>query len=98
MRKARSDFFLKSGVLMRKWHTRLQPPDTGFNQIVAPIAIRRQLLYLSHDIPASAHLGVRKTSDWSLRHSGRDQRNLMFKNTWELVINVSAFVKDSHKL
>jgi transposase InsO family protein len=66
--KSSERFFLKSGVLMRKWHTRLQPPDTGFNQIVAPISIRRQLLYLSHDIPASAHLGVRKTSDRLLRH------------------------------
>jgi transposase InsO family protein len=53
---------------MRRWHSRLQPSDTGFNQIVAPISIRRQLLYLSHDIPASAHLGVRKTSDRLLRH------------------------------
>jgi hypothetical protein len=40
---------------MRNWHHRLQPTDTGHNQIVASAAIRRQLLYISHDIPASGH-------------------------------------------
>jgi hypothetical protein len=66
--KGSERFFLKSGVLMRRWHSRLQPSDTGFNQIVAPTSIRRQLLYLSHDIPASAHLGIHKTLDRLLRH------------------------------
>lgn len=61
-------FFFKSGVLMRNWHHRSQPTDTGHNQIVAPAAIRRQLLYVSHDIPASGHLGVRKSLDRLIRH------------------------------
>ena len=43
-------FFFKSGVLMRNWHHRSQPTDTGHYQMVAPAAIRRQLLYTSHDI------------------------------------------------
>jgi hypothetical protein len=71
--KGSERFFLKSGVLMRRWHSRLQPSDTGFNQIVAPTSIRRQLLYLSHDIPASAHLGIHKTLDRLLRHFGGDR-------------------------
>ena len=61
-------FFFKSGILMRNWHHRSQPTDTGHNQIVAPAAISRQLLYISHDIPASGHLGVRKSLDRLLRH------------------------------
>jgi RNase H-like domain found in reverse transcriptase/Reverse transcriptase (RNA-dependent DNA polymerase)/Integrase zinc binding domain/Integrase core domain/SCAN domain len=61
-------FFFKSGVLMRNWHHRSQPTDTGHNQIVAPAAIRHQLLYISHDIPASGHLGVRKSLDRLIRH------------------------------
>ena len=61
-------FFFKSGVLMRNWCHRSQPADTGNNQIVAPASIRHQLLYISHDIPASGHLGMRKTLDRLIRH------------------------------
>ena len=61
-------FFFKSGVLMRKWHHRSQPSDTGSSQIVAPFSIRRDLLYIAHDIPASGHLGTRKSLDRLIRH------------------------------
>ena len=61
-------FFFKSGVLMRNWCHRSQPADTGNNQVVAPASIRHQLLYISHDIPASGHLGMRKTLDRLIRH------------------------------
>jgi len=53
---------------MRNWHHRSQPTDTGHNQIVAPAAIRHQLLYISHDITASGHLGIRKSLDRLLRN------------------------------
>ena len=61
-------FYFKAGVLMRRWFHRSQPSDTGHGQIVAPSAIRRQLLYICHDIPASGHLGIRKSLDRLLRH------------------------------
>ena len=61
-------FYFKSGVLMRRWSHRSQPADTGNGQIVAPSAIRRQLLLICHDIPASGHLGIRKSLDRLLRH------------------------------
>jgi Integrase zinc binding domain len=61
-------FIFKSGVLMRNWCHRSQPADTGNNQIVAPASIRHQLLYISHDIPASGHLGIRKSLDRLIRH------------------------------
>src|SRR5664279_2095115 len=61
-------FYFKSGVLMRRWHHRMQPTDTGHSQVVAPTPIRRQLLYICHDIPASGHLGIRKSLDRLIRH------------------------------
>jgi hypothetical protein len=61
-------FYFKSGVLMRRWSHRSQPADTGNGQIVAPSEIRRQLLLICHDIPASGHLGIRKSLDRLLRH------------------------------
>ena len=61
-------FYIRSGVLMRRWTHRSQPIDTGHGQIVAPVAIRSQLLYICHDIPASGHLGIRKSLDRLLRH------------------------------
>ena len=64
-------FYLKSGVLMRKF----RPPDVSANeewnvyhQIVVPKCYRSSILSLAHDHVLSGHLGVRKTLDRVQRH------------------------------
>lgn len=54
-------YFLKNGVLMRKW----RPPDVAachewkvFYQIVVPTAYRQDVLGLAHETPLAGHLGI----------------------------------------
>src|SRR5664279_2012734 len=57
----------------------MQPTDTWHSQVVTPTPIRRQLLYICHDIPASGHLGIRKSLDRLMRHFwwGTVQRDVL---------------------
>jgi len=57
-----------NGVLVRHWCDKVTPQGMGITQIVAPTQVRQQLLKVSHDIPASGHLGTQKTTDRLLRH------------------------------
>ncbi|PIK45984.1 hypothetical protein BSL78_17136 [Apostichopus japonicus] len=57
-------FYLKHGVLMRKW----RPRDVSSNdewrtihQIVVPPVYRKGILSVAHDTPFAGHLGVTKT-------------------------------------
>lgn len=45
-----------------------QESDLGLLQIVAPVQIRRKLLELVHDIPASVHLGMLKRKERLAKH------------------------------
>ena len=57
-------YFIKNGVLMRKW----RPPDVSANeewafryQIIIPKSYQSEILSLAHDTPLSGHLGINKT-------------------------------------
>ena len=57
-------YFIKNGVLMRKW----RPPDVSADdewafrfQIIVPKSYRHEILSLAHDTPLSGHLGINKT-------------------------------------
>ena len=57
-----------SGVLVHVYGNSLSPPDAAIHQIVVPVVLRPKLLQTAHEIPATAHLGVAKTTDRSQRH------------------------------
>ena len=57
-------YFIKNGVLMRKW----RPPDVSADdewafryQIIMPKSYQSEILSLAHDTPLSGHLGINKT-------------------------------------
>ncbi|XP_041461225.1 uncharacterized protein LOC121412478 [Lytechinus variegatus] len=57
-------YYIKSGVLMRKWCPPGRPADEDWvavDQVVVPPQYRAEILRLAHDIPLAGHLGVRKT-------------------------------------
>ena len=66
-----SVFYIKSGILMRKWHSPEVPTDdewTVNHQIVVPKIYRSEILSLVHETPMSGHLGVNKTYLKILNH------------------------------
>ena len=57
-------FYLKSGILMRKWRPPNAPVDQEwqvFHQIVVPTIYRGSIISLAHDTPMAGHLGINKT-------------------------------------
>jgi len=63
-------FYLDQQVLMRAWRDKeaMSIPGTEITQIVVPASLRTAILQLSHDIPASAHLGMAKTKQRLEQH------------------------------
>ena len=64
-------YFMKNGILMRKW----RPSDVSVDdtwqartQIVIPKAYRSEVLSLAHETPLSGHLGVNKTYQKIINH------------------------------
>ena len=64
-------FFLKDGVLLRKF----RPPDRPvaeewavLEQIVLPPGYRQEVLQLAHETPLAGHLGIRKTQARIMKH------------------------------
>ena len=64
-------YYIKSGVLMRKW----RPPDAPaseewqiVHQIVLPRCCRKEVMSLAHESPMAGHLGVNKTYHKLLSH------------------------------
>ena len=64
-------YYIKSGVLMRKW----RPPDAPAteewqvtHQIVLPKCCRQEVMSLAHELPVSGHLGVNKTYHKVMSH------------------------------
>ena len=57
-------FYIKNGILMRKWRSPEIPADDEWavnHQIVVPKIYRSEILSLVHETPMSGHLGVNKT-------------------------------------
>ena len=64
-------FYVKSGVLMRKWRPLDVPIDEEWkthHQIVTPHIYRQEILRLAHDNAMSGHLGVTKTYQRILKY------------------------------
>ena len=64
-------FYLKSGVLLRKWRPVDIPPENEWevcHQIVVPSKFRFTILSLAHERPMAGHLGIKKTCARVLRH------------------------------
>ena len=64
-------FYIKNGVLMRKWRSPEIPADDEWavnHQIVVPKIYRSEILSLAHETPMSGHLGVNKTYHKILNH------------------------------
>ena len=64
-------FYIKNGILMRKWRSPEVPADDEWavnHQIVVPKIYRSEILSLAHETPMSSHLGVNKTYHKILNH------------------------------
>ena len=64
-------FYIKNGILMRKWRSPEIPADDEWavnHQIVVPKIYRSEILRLAHETPMSGHLGVNKTYHKILNH------------------------------
>ena len=64
-------YFMKSGVLMRKWRPADVPADDEWKvnyQVVVPSKYRKEILHMAHSFPLAGHLGVNKTQDRILQH------------------------------
>ncbi|PIK36770.1 hypothetical protein BSL78_26396 [Apostichopus japonicus] len=61
--KHRVCFYLKDGLLMRKWQSKKSTGSQEYHQLVVPHKHRDSILRLAHDIPMGGHLGSKKTRD-----------------------------------
>ena len=64
-------FYIKSGVLMRKWRPPNAPASDDWqvvHQIVLPHCCRHGIISVAHDPPLGGHLGVNKTYRKVLTH------------------------------
>ena len=64
-------YFMKSGVLMRKWRPTQRPANETWAivyQVVVPSCYRNEILRVAHDIPLAGHLGIRKTQSRIMQH------------------------------
>ena len=64
-------FYVKSGVLMRKWKSPDAPASDEWrvvHQIVLPHCCRRGVISVAHDPPLGGHIGVNKTYHKVLAH------------------------------
>ena len=64
-------YFIKDGVLMRKWRPSDVSADEEWSsryQIIVPKPYRSEILSLAHDTPLSGHLGINKTFQKILTH------------------------------
>ena len=63
MNSAGKGFFLREGLLYRRWEPPGQEEGVGVvEQLVLPEQCRRTVLRLAHEIPLSGHMGKRKTA------------------------------------
>lgn len=71
LEKIPSGYFIKNGVLMRKWRPPQSPAHEDWAviyQLVLPKACRAEVLEIAHKTPLGGHLGIRKTYDRITKH------------------------------
>lgn len=56
-----SCYYMRNGLLVRKFVGQGDGDDSGIDQIVIPYCLRGKVLSLAHSVPASGHFGVGKT-------------------------------------
>ena len=64
-------YYLKSGILMRKWRPPNAPASEEWqvvHQIVLPKCCRNEVMSLAHEPPMAGHLGINKTYNKVLSH------------------------------
>ena len=64
-------YYLKDGVLMRKWRPSDAPANEDWavrHQVVVPKIFRPEILNLAHKIPMGGHFGINKTMDKIMKH------------------------------
>ncbi|XP_072171900.1 uncharacterized protein [Diadema setosum] len=64
-------FYLRSGVLMRKWRPPNRPASESWSvvhQIVLPVSYRREILRVAHEVPMGGHVGIRKTQSRVMKY------------------------------
>ena len=64
-------FYIKAGVLMRKWRPSTASPEDEWqvsHQIVVPKCYRGEVLHIAHESPLAGHLGINKTCHRVLSH------------------------------
>ena len=64
-------YFLKNGILMRKWRPYDVPADDEwavYHQIVVPKSYRHEILSIAHESPMSGRLGINKTYHKIINH------------------------------
>ena len=69
--KVPKGYFIKHGVLMRKWRPANVPATEDWSvvyQIVLPKSYRSEVLNLAHEVPMGGHLGINKTCEKVMKH------------------------------
>ena len=64
-------YYVRDGILMRKWRPPLRPADedwTVIHQIIVPPCYRKEILRIAHELPVGGHLGAKKTKDRIRKH------------------------------
>lgn len=64
----RHSYSITNGILVLYWRDMYTSDGADFTQILVPSQLRAKLLHVAHDIPASGHLGAKKTLDRLLKH------------------------------
>lgn len=54
-------YFDDKGILCREWHPRTTGGQIIYKQLVVPLACRRKILNIAHDIPLAGHPGIERT-------------------------------------
>lgn len=75
-------FYLKSGLLMRKWRSPDALPDEEWRsvfQIVLPLQCRQEIMSMAHETPMGGHLGVNKTHSKMFQHFYCNDREVLLR-------------------
>ena len=91
-------YYIRNGLLMRKWRPLTTPADQDWSvvhQIVVPKVYRFEILTIAHEHPLSGHLGVNKTYNKILQHFFGLISERMSLNTVAHVIHVKWLVSQT---
>ena len=85
-------YFMKNGILMRKWRPSDVSADDTWQvrtQIVIPKTYRSEVLSLAHETPLSGHLGINKTYQKIINHF----TGLGFEKMWSNFVILATRAK-----